>query len=104
MALKYQRAPRRGPLRQGEIVADLWEHRVLTSSPTETPQIASREHPPCVVLTADCDLAQDFFARFPARRIARAPRNLDYNLPRLVPYTILCGLIDADVIRQRFPD
>ena len=57
-----------GALRQGEILTDIYEHSVVLpcdeySEGMESP-VHSKKHPYVIVLTQDCDLNQDYLARF----------------------------------------
>ena len=57
-----------GALRQGEILTEIFEHSVVLpcdeySVGMEYP-VHSKKHPYVIVLTQDCDLNQDYLARF----------------------------------------
>lgn len=56
-------------------------------------------------MTADCDLEQDFYARFSDRRPATVSDVVrrDYSDPPLVPYLLLCDMYEETEIRTRMP-
>lgn len=72
MPLLYD-LPHPGPLRQGEILGDIWEH-VPRYPPVESKEgqsfpIDSIRHELVVVMSPDCDLEWDFKARFPDQQL-----------------------------------
>jgi hypothetical protein len=73
-----------GPLRQGEILAPVEQFIVQISSqhPEEPPNVRVKKHPFAVVLSQDCDLAQDFNARSSGDVLLKAKL--------LMPNIILC--------------
>jgi len=89
--------PVTGALRQGEILRNLWEHRTThpaSAAPTGTNfPVQSFERTLTLVLTADCDLEQDFHAR---------ELHLDDEDPTVIPHVLLCDLYTRDSIRTRF--
>lgn len=108
MPLRYEDPPS-WALRQGEILGELWEHRpiaaVASLGADEMPSIQSLLHPRVIVMTADCDLIQDFAVRFNDER----PGNYEGILERdqahstLLPYVLLCDMYEATDIRSRTP-
>ena len=71
MALLFELPNAAGPLKQGEILRAIWEHRPVLP-PFELEEdaevgIDSTSHPFVVAMTPDCDLYQDFCARYPDR-------------------------------------
>lgn len=112
MPLVYDLPPTSGPLRQGEILADIWEHRPLQApiaidqdDPFEFRPI---QHPLMVVMTAVCDLEWDYNARFAhetaeqhgtAGVVAHDQPEVADNDPRLVPHVLLCELYEQNNIR-----
>jgi hypothetical protein len=73
VTFQYLRA-RSGPVQQGEILADVWEHRVVdpaTELGDRGAQIASERHPLLMAVTPDCDLLWDFDVRFPDFEVQR---------------------------------
>ena len=64
----YDDPPSTGPLRQGEILAEIWEFRPLVTpvaaSRGMTPEVVAVYHPFTFIMSADCDLEQDFKVRF----------------------------------------
>lgn len=105
MAFWYNVPTIPGPLLQGEILGDLWEHRPLYP-PVEipegsSPQVNSVHHPLMIVMTAVCDLEQDFKIRFPdeASQSDYRSSNIHQNDPGLVPHVLLCEVFKEDEIR-----
>ena len=96
MPLRYDPPPIDGPLLQGELLADIWEHRSLYP-PVEHPtnvdiDIASIKHDLMVVMSAACDLEFDFKERFPTGEL-QEPENLPWEAEKqhkIVPYLQLC--------------
>jgi hypothetical protein len=81
-------------LRQGEILAGIWEQRQTSLTPTvddEYSESLGIEHPWVITLSQDCDLAQDY--RF------RNENKLDH--PSILPHIILCDLNEESEIRGR---
>ena len=103
MPFSYLPALDAGALRQGEILGELWTHRALTVGHTDAPEIRSFRHALAVVLTADCDLLQDFNVRFAEQEQPADPVPKDQNEdhPAIVPFTILCELFMDQQVRGR---
>lgn len=115
MPLVYDDPPSSGALGQGEILADIWEHRALPP-PIEIPQdsavdVRSVFHPLVIVMTAVCDLEWDHQARFAqkasedegAAAIVEYDQQLvDDSDPGIVPHVLLCEGYQRDQIRPRF--
>ena len=61
------------------------------------------EHPLMMVMTAVCDLEQDFNIRFPdlQHREDPAPAPIDEGHPNVVPHSLLCEAYPHDQIRPR---
>ena len=90
-------------LRQGEIVSDVYELRPL-HSPVEIPvelniPLQTVYHPRLIVMTADCDLLQDYNARKNAAE-AQQSANATWELPNVLPHILLCELYEQDEIRE----
>jgi len=103
--LIYEPPPKQGALRQGEIVADVWEHRPLVPAASlgegETAEVRPLVHSLAIVMTADCDLENDYAERFSSGR-PTGPQQLlerDYEEPVLVPYVLMCDLQREDQIK-----
>ena len=69
VGFRYEASPAVGPVKQGEILGPIWEHRPGIP-PTEHPadlevSITSFLHALVIVMTPDCDLVWDFNERFP---------------------------------------
>jgi hypothetical protein len=105
--LIYEVAPGSGALRQGEILADVWDHRVA-QPPVEIPErsfeVHSTLHHLVIVMTAVCDLDQDFKARFREPGGGQgldAPLALDEEHPGLVANVLLCDVYQEESLRLR---
>jgi len=107
--LCYEDPPSSGALRQGEILGDLWEHRPVRSGGasrgSDGSEIQSLLHPRVIVMTADCDLEQDFTVRFDDDRPGNYVDILerDYVNSALLPHALLCDVYEATEIRSRTP-
>jgi len=94
------------PLRQGEIVGPLWEHRTVYP-PREirrnTPVgVKSIPHALAIVLSPDCDLIWDHEVRFDCDPNCLPP-NLDADEhPRGITHLLLAELFSRDELRRRF--
>ena len=80
-----------GPIRQGEILTGVLQYLVVVDPDKQTSvTVQPKRHPVALVLTQDCDLAQDFPARSSAIPLeARA----------LIPNVLLCEADTADNVR-----
>jgi hypothetical protein len=108
MGLTYESPPNQGAVRQGEIIGPLWEHRVvypprqlLVPAPV---QIVSRLYDLVVVLSPDCDLEQDYEARFLS--FWNAPDDADVPAlgddPNDLTHVLLVGVQNRAELRPRF--
>ena len=100
MPFAYEPAPTEPPLRQGELLRNVWLH--VAGTVRELAQgtqldITSVRHELLVPLNADCDLYWDYEERFPADQ----PPTTDQTLPHLVPFVILCGAYTQQEVRNR---
>ena len=108
MPFRFETPPNPGSLLQGELLSDIWEHRPLTTPvviPEGTPiDFDPIHHPLMIVMTAVCDLEQDYGIRFPdpASQPAYVPSEFDNALPQLVQHTLLCDVFTREEIRPRF--
>lgn len=106
MPLYYEPSPTVGAFKQGELLSGVREPWG-PYDPNETPNsdIALQwvSHPLAVILTADCDLEQDFNARFATdpdkTTLMQTPGTAD-NHAGLVRYTLLCDLFPLASIRD----
>ena len=105
MPFAYDVPPNSGALTQGEILADIWVHHVVhppISIPEGLdPEIHSKLYPLVLVMTAVCDLYQDFAARFPddeARQLY-SPRIADESDPALISHVLLCEVYRRNEFR-----
>lgn len=76
-------------LRQAEILSDVIEFRLTLDSlqnRKEAAEVRPTKHPLAIIITQDCDLEQDFFARFPV-----APRKV--MAARFLPNILLCHVV-----------
>jgi len=83
-----------GELRQGEILAGVWEHRArhrASAIAEDAPVLDSFLHPLVVVVSPDCDLLKDFSER---QRLSGERR-----LPNLLQHVTLCDLHQAEAIQ-----
>jgi hypothetical protein len=96
-------APASSPeLRQGELLRNVWEHRSVQTSPATPevpPQVLAVYHEVVVVLTADCDLLQDYNDR-PSADPSSSPE--DPNSHRLLAHVLLCDAYDGAPLKVRF--
>ena len=107
MPLLYDLPPNAGALRQGEILGDIWIHRPLyppIENPENTPiNIHSPYHKLMIVMSADCDLEQDFNRRFPEPQSQAQYQsvNVDDTHPSLIPDILFCDIYEEADIRPR---
>lgn len=92
-----------GPFCQGEILADIQEHRPLTASPVNPVPTVAFPRPFSIILSSICDLQQDFTERFrrdeATRELLRADPRLDH--PRLLTYVLLCELFPKARVHEQ---
>ncbi len=106
MAFVYAPPPSDGELRQGEILTGLYELQPRRS-PTAT--IEDEEipvepiiHPRVMIMTADCDLLQDFSARTSYEdRIGDT--GIEQEISNMLPSVLLCDLYIQEELRSRVP-
>ena len=106
MPLVYERPSADGALRQGEILAEIWEHRAraIIEDTDESPvEFDQRLYSHVVILTADCDLEWDFRARFDQLDggFQAIASDFDESHGSFVPYVLTCELYARDRIRDR---
>jgi hypothetical protein len=79
-----------GALRQGEILSSVDQYIIIlkAQSATELPDVTRKMHPFAVILSQDCDLAQDFAARF--------GDSAETALKQMIPNVLLCEVDIAD--------
>jgi len=101
--LLYEAPPSSGALRQGEIIEAVWEHRVLITSPPpeEGPPVESILHPRVIMLTADCDLEQDFRRRYTEGQNGYVLTDTDDSDRAIIPCVLLCDLYVESEIKVR---
>jgi hypothetical protein len=100
--LQYQRSPgRRRPLRQGEFLAGLWEHRAIIATESATVGFSSILHHLSVVLTADCDLEQDYNMRFSKGGDRQWSSVEADDHPQCTPCVIVCDLYPMNRVRYQ---
>jgi hypothetical protein len=77
------------PLRQGEILGGVLRYSLALDTP-EGPSFDQIEHPFVIVLSQDCDLAQDFRVRVETHQ---AQRPLSEVETKLLPNILVCELV-----------
>lgn len=97
-------------LRQGEILANLVEHRAavpardLSIAPiVEVVDVREFAHPWLVVLSADCDLDQDYQVRVPTAEILVRNDFEHRRGRRLMDYILVCPAFLESEVRVRLP-
>jgi hypothetical protein len=103
-------SPHFGPIRQGEILADLWEFRPLVApvatSQGTSPEVIPVYHPFVIVMSADCDLEQDFKVRFGGHQAQEvyAEGIPQEGQPAILPHVLLCAAYKSEeMTRPRIP-
>lgn len=86
-----------GPLRQGEILSDLIETRMVSVSKDQAPQVDLVTHPFALILSQDCDLDLDFQAR-------NSPEAVSHPDDKLLPSVLLCQATSATELRSHLSD
>lgn len=86
-----------GPLRQGEILSDLIETRMVSVSKDQAPQVDLVTHPFALILSQDCDLDQDFQAR-------NNPETVSHPTDKLLPSVLFCQATSATDLRSHLSD
>lgn len=107
MPFSYLPPPSDGSLRQGEILSGIIEHRaVICAQPLEERNVPveSIPHHLAVILSADCDLEQDFNTRFLRKSLADGSQStsVDESDHHLFPYIAVCDLFPPSHVRGRF--
>jgi hypothetical protein len=94
----YKPSPNEGPLKQGEILSNLFQVLLAVDtlqSSVDTQAIDRIHHQFVIILTQDCDLEWDFRDfRYPSE--SRSPKR-----NKEVPNTLLCEVATAHELRQR---
>lgn len=86
-----------GPLRQGEILSDLIETRMVSVSKDQAPQVDLVTHPFALILSQDCDLDLDFQAR-------NSPETVSHPSNKLLPSILFCEATTATDLRSHLSD
>jgi len=89
----YSESVQGGPLRQGEILSSLTQHILVSGAGNEMNEVLVRTkiHPFVVILSQDCDLAQDFTNR----------QNSTLDSRQSLPNVLLCEMDLADAIKTK---
>jgi hypothetical protein len=92
-----------GALRQGEVLGNVWEYWVPLTSPLDETigaPVGKVQHELVIVLTADCDLDQDFNKRFTHEESDQRPR-ISVLEPKdeELSYVLLCDLFLSSQLR-----
>ncbi len=107
MPFHYLPAPATGPLRQGEILAPVFEHRAIHSAGPAADgapvDVRGIQHPLALILTCDCDLEQDHNERARVSKLVAFEEVEDeVNYSRhVVRHVLLCDLFPESDIRQQ---
>lgn len=101
---RYDVAPNCGPFLQGELIADIYEHRPLYP-PIAAPEGTQIDYRPIhhrlmVVMNPICDLDWDFKARFPGGQLKEIDLAEVDDLPPLVPHILLCDAYERAQIQS----
>lgn len=107
MGLKYEAGPTDGALRQGELLASVWEHRPLFPARpiprAHSVRVESVLHDLTVVLSPDCDLTWDYEMRFASFLAEDSTAILETEQhPATVTHVLLCDVQSRDAFRPRF--
>ncbi len=86
-----------GPLRQGEILSDLIETRLVSVGKGQAPQVDLVTHPFALILSQDCDLDLDFQAR-------NSPETISHPVDKLLPSVLFCEATTATDLRSHLSD
>ncbi len=104
----YDAPPTSGALRQGEILSGLWDHRLVAPTTRLSNILAdfdrrSTAHPLMIVLTQDCDLEQDYTARFNPDDPERKKGVVEEAHSKLLPHLLSIDLLTEQELRSRVP-
>lgn len=86
-----------GPLRQGEMLSDLIETRMVSLNKDQAPQVDLVTDPFALILSQDCDLDLDFQAR-------NSPETVSHPVDKLLPSILLCQATSATDLRSHLSD
>lgn len=105
MPFTLDAVPQSGELRQGELLLDIWVHRVPGAAMRlpaggPAPSVDQYHHAATVVIHSDCDLLQDFRARTEARQNGRVLERTD---KALVNEVLMCDAFLPNEIHERKP-
>lgn len=100
----YDVTPNCGPLLQGELLTDIYEHR-----PLYPPMVAGKgteidyhpiHHRLMIIMNPACDLDWDFKARFPGGQLKEIDLAEVDSLSPLVPHVLLCDAYERAQIQS----
>lgn len=97
--------PPSGPLKQGEILCDVWEHRALHSAGKidEGSEVGFKSllHPRLIILSQECDLLWDYQAR---EKFSQQEKSDDINPEesKLLQHILLADLYEKEEVKSRF--
>lgn len=81
----YDPPPTEGPIRQGEVLASVYQHSVTDAARQYGEghefSILSVHHPIIIVLSQDCDLETDYYARYPEEAPGGRRPNVNVGVP-----------------------
>lgn len=106
MPFRYDRSPTAGGLLQGEILSPIIEYRPdlppVDAPPDREVPVTPVRHEMMIVMTAVCDLEQDYKRREQLQRESENQTNIMPDHPHLVPHVLLCDVFRRQDIRARF--
>jgi hypothetical protein len=100
--LEYQITNDNGELQQGEVLANVWEHRSEYPPIEPSDKVApfiSVHHPRMIVMTAECDMLWDYQARSGIHD-EDALTGIELNHPSILPHILLCEMYEQEEIRS----
>ena len=105
MPLVLDPPPSAGALRQGEILSDVYEYQALhppiENTSNDPLSFQPLQHPFLIVMTADCDLLQDYKARITPPNQEQTLQGVRQERSRrnaLLPHILLCELYERHEI------
>jgi hypothetical protein len=93
----YARSTTNAPFRQGEILTDVLQYRrSLASFRANTHELAETRHPFAIVISQDCDLERDYYARNPGP-------GEETSDAKLIPNIFVLEAVTVDELRLTSP-
>jgi hypothetical protein len=105
--LEYTQSSVNGALRQGEVLSNIVEYRIVEPVPPDQSGLKAQTiaHPLAIVLSAECDLYWDYRERvgnndgFPAER-----STVDEGRNAILPYALLFSLYPPEAVKVRIQE